>query len=418
ARSYHSPLEGESKQAKPVLVGGAPAAGAGKLNATGSNAANTNAGAYTLWGRAYYTNFDVNENPAKGMDFNGDVQGVVGGIDRMLKDNLLVGLALSNSKVDLDYTLTDERGDLERGTQETTVQAIHPYFGWQLSETRFWGSVALGQGDTELSTRERPEDVYKRDLDMQTTALGLSSKLFASRNDGLFAGATLSIIADAFYTTVDQGSAESEAGQMRLGLEAKHSRSLDSGTNLGANMSLTTRIDFGDALAGSGLEFAGGFDFKVPRHGLTFDMEYRTLLTHNNDVEEWGISGGLAWVPGSIDGQGFSLSFKPQWGSTGSRSQAIWDDGMAGRKPSATASAFNPQGRYTLEMKYDLPILSGEEMLGFFTRNEAGAEGQRIRLGGTLNLTNGLTAEYEAALQPGPGQPTEHKAQLKYERKF
>ncbi|MGI9322579.1 MAG: autotransporter domain-containing protein, partial [Pseudomonadales bacterium] len=419
--SHHSPLEGESKQTKSVLVGGSAAGGLNAANTTTPNAAPTPTPApITFWARAYHTDMSVN-GTTQPLNFNGEVQGAMAGIDYLIKPNLLIGLALSDSKAKVDF----KDQSAMTGTQETSIQAIHPYFGWQLGEgTRLWGSFGLGQGDTELRTDERPDDIYKSDVDLQSVGLGLSNDLVASDSEGIFAGASLAVIADAYHSRISQqGGGDGESGQLRFGLEAKHSRTMKAGQRIGANLALTVRQDFGDTLNGRGIEFSGGVAVTLPSSGLTFDMDYRTLLSYDDEVQEWGVSGGIAWTTG-VKGRGFSLAFKPQWGSMNDRSQALWEEGLTrhsfskGSRDANSAPDFIAEGRYSLELKYGIPILSGEEMINLFTKSEYGADDQRIRLGADLNLGKGLTAEYEAALQPGATQNTEHRAQLRYERRF
>ena len=138
-------------------------------------------------------------------------------------------------------------------------------------------------------------------------AAGARGALLEPGADG---GLMLALVADALWTrtTSEQAlgleSAEADVTQLRLGLEGGWSLSLGGG-ELAPTVELGLRHDGGDAETGLGVELGGGLTWRHLGLGLAFDVQGRTLVTHEEDgVEDRGFSAGIAFDSGPADRSG------------------------------------------------------------------------------------------------------------------
>ena len=325
------------------------------------------------------------------------------GVDYQLRENMIAGVGLSRSTANTSFN------GLASGDHKLTTQGIHPYFGWRApDDSRLWATLGIGAGDLESRTDGSPTS-YEDSLSWHSLALG-GAKPISSL--GPF---SLDLIADGQHTQMKAGSS-ADTGRVRFGVQLGHNLTLGEGRSMDATIEVTARHDFGDVLAGLGMELGGGLNLAFPALGLKVDLNIRALLTHAKDVEEWGLDGGVQWTQRS-DGRGFALTFKPQWGNTNSRQRQLWDNGLARNLPGPSSQQM-PGGRYGLELKYALPIMNGEEVLTLFTSSDLTGNDDRIRLGWDLKLGQDLSAEYEATMQSRQQQDLEHRFQLRYQRRF
>ena len=86
------------------------------------------------------------------------------------------------------------------------------------------------------------------------------------------------------------------------------------------------RYDGGDGETGFGAELGAGFRYTDPIAGLTLEGRARTLVGRDN-YEEWGVSGLILLEQGK-NGRGLSFSLSPGYGSTGSGTQKLWQEGL------------------------------------------------------------------------------------------
>lgn len=87
---------------------------------------------FGAWLQGAYTSVD---NTQAGLQFDGDVFNLVGGLDYMVNDRVVVGLALGYETLDLTTTFN-------AGTIEADGFGISPYIGVALNKTWSWDAVA------------------------------------------------------------------------------------------------------------------------------------------------------------------------------------------------------------------------------------------------------------------------------------
>ena len=367
----------------------------------------------TIWGRGHHTDLSVDGKPAS---FDGNISGGLIGVD-LLRSNLLFGLALNRAVADIDWN-----NESLTGNHETTLTGIHPYIVHQWDNgIHLWGTLGFERGETEISEDGRANElceVCKFDVELTTIALGTYGLFYESTMGS--GNLRVGYIGDGSYSRFKQtshGDVSVNTSWLRAGVELDYRRDLTDNSSFGSTLEATWRFDRGDARRGSGLELGGGVNVDLPHLGLRFDLEVRTLLAHHNDeVDEWGISGGVSWSL-QPDGRGLFLSFKPQWGTTSSAQQALWEHGLSDFLSREAAA-----GRYNLELRYGLPILQGRELLTLFARNQFESAGQSTSLGADLKLGRYFSSGYEAILRTGDTGTnhagTDQRVYIRYERKL
>ncbi|MGI9228511.1 MAG: Ig-like domain-containing protein, partial [Gammaproteobacteria bacterium] len=360
--------------------------------------------AYTIWGRGYYSSSSVDEATS----YDSDLSGGMIGVDALFNSNLLVGLALNHGVNDASWRIGDATGD-----HKTSVIGVYPYFGWQLDNgLHFWGTVGISSGDTEITNDSAPSNVEERDVEMRSFALGGYKPSWEIATGGGGA-AQLGFVGEVNYTQAEETDSNlgaTKTGSVRFGMKVDYNRMLEGDARMGSNLELTYRSDFGDYLTGSGMEVGGGVDFLLPGTGLRVDLNARTLLAHSDELDEWGISGGVSWSP-TVGGRGLSLAFKPQWGDVGSDSKRLWDSGLSGFGSDAASTA----GRYSLELKYGIPVLRDRELLTLFARSNLQSTDGNTTLGTDLKLGKYFSTGYEAAVME---TETDHRGYIRYQKGF
>ena len=362
-------------------------------------------GPFTVWAQGYHTELATEEGA---LDFEGDIQGAIAGFDYRLRSALL-GLSISESEAELEF------GGDEPGRYTALLRGVAPYIGWQLeSGGHLWLSLGTGEGDVKITGEAGGS--YQRDFDWRTLSFGgyaaLLDRALAEREG---ARITAGLVSDLVFSKMEMevGSEDLDTGRARLGMEADYSRPLVGASLFAASLEVTARHDFGDGLSGAGLEVGGGLSLALAPLGLKLDLAARTLLAHADEAEEWGLSGGMEWSSRS-DSQGLSIAFRPEWGKTQSQSEQLWSQGLAWDAADGEGEAKAKAFRYALEVKYGLPVLKGRELLIITLHSDLYDKAGNLRLGAALNISDHLTATYEAATRAGA--PPTHRARIHYHR--
>ena len=283
------------------------------LNA-GDGTANSGASA-TFWGSGEYLDMS---GESGALDWGGDLYGVHFGVDAHLREDLLVGVAVSSLTSDLDYK---DASASSAGTQEVDMTSVHPYVGWDTGPLNLWATAGYGKGEVEVTGQSSTPG--SRDIEMRTVGGGGSGKLVA------YGATTLRLKGEAFKTTLEvDGSAnikeiEVDATRLRMVLEVSQSRALAGGGLFESSLESGLRYDGGDGETGGGGEIGGRLRYHNPATRITAEGRVRALIGSGGDYKEWGIQGYFAMQPGA-DGQGLSFSLSPGYGDSASEVQKIW----------------------------------------------------------------------------------------------
>ncbi|MGI9251619.1 MAG: Ig-like domain-containing protein [Pseudohongiellaceae bacterium] len=353
-----------------------------------------------LWGRTFQT--DMKGNAKKNVTLDGDLSGLMVGIDVTTTTNQIWGLGVLGANSELSYKV----GDVS-GVHETSISGLHPYFGVELDGgLRLWGSVGINNGKTTIAQSDNPNSRYTSDINMRSYGFG-GSRPFRELRSDTDTPLQLGFIADTMFTKTKEdrpGGIRAVSGRARVGMEISHDRVLDFNNTLRLTGEATWRQDFGDGLSGGGAEISGGVDIVIPSSRLVVGVDLRTLLFHSSDLREWGIGINFAWMA-HPNNRGLSLTFNPQWGPTSGQANKLWQatlgafnqDGAGGN---AFGVANNYEGSYGLEIKYGLSILENEDLLELYARGNL-INYRGMSLGANFSLGETFTAGYEAALGYG-----------------
>ena len=186
---------------------------------------------------------------------------------RRLGADLLAGVAVSRSRIDLDYTNT---GD---GDYESDLTSVHPYLGWTAGRLDLWATAGYGVWAPTCWPGWRCPGAGSI-WTTPTPATAIMSRDLTSVHP---------------YLKLDRRAA-GFVGHRRL-----------------------RRL-------GAGMRYAN------PVTGLTLEGKVRTLAGREY-YEEWGIQ-SLISLDADADGQGLSMSLKPGYGDTASEVQRIWGQGV------------------------------------------------------------------------------------------
>ena len=357
-----------------------------------------------IWGRGDYRNVSGKSN---GMDWDGDLISGRVGADAQITDTLLAGLALSQQGGAFDYEGT------QRGTYNIDQTSIHPYLGWSDKDGRRDAWITLGFGWGEVEIDDQDEDGLGRqtaNLITRTIGGGGSALMLESGMGTLrLKGEVLQTRADVDDNAIGIAEMNVDATRVRVTVEGARNFALANGAFLKPTVEVGLRHDAGDGRNGTGAEIGGGLRFTDPAQRLTLEGQWRVLVAHSGDYGDWGISGMLRFEPG-IRGQGLAVSLQPSYGATASRVAALWaQEGAVG----TTANAATPRdGQMNVTVSYGMDWADG--MLTPYSRLLlTDAQTQAYRIGGRLQMSDGLAFNLEGLRQQTATQPVDHGILLK-----
>ena len=162
--------------------------------------------------------------------------------------------------------------------------------------------------------------------------------------------------------------------RLRVSAEGTREYVLSGGGRLAPSAELGVRWDGGDGATGAGVEVGGGVSWSDAGGRLTLEARGRGLAAHRSDLDEWGITGGMRLSPRG-NGRGLSLSVAPVWGSAGSGTARLWEEGVAGRR---SPSGGRPGGAgLDAELGYGVGAFSGFGVGTPYLRYGQAPEGER-----------------------------------------
>ena len=386
-----------SSFALPLNAGGGEAGGEAGGDGSG--------GGITAWGSGDYRDLD---GEARNVKWDGEVASAHLGLDRQLANGLRVGVAASWSAAKFDY----EHHGLP-GEWELEMGGAQPYLGWTApGGVELWASAGAGSGElkvTDGGARDTSE------ADMRMAAAGARGPLYATES-----GLQVSLRGEALYSRfeVDGNGGRIQAhtadvSRLRLALEARRDRVLESGARLSPRFELGVRHDGGDGETGAGVELGGGAEYVSGR--LTASGGARALAANSN-YDEWGADLALAYAPGA-DGRGFSFRLAPSWGAAQSGTRELWERGAPGLNGAAEES--DPGARLEAELGYGLKSPWSRGLLTLTLSAEAGGDaGAACRLKGAVALDATATLALELEVRDPPSGGAEHSLMVTGELRF
>ena len=388
-------------------------------------------GGVSVWGQGFVRNV---EGAAGAVGFDGEVPGAVLGVDARVSDNLLAGIGFASSTADFEYAVADDT-EVLRGSHETELTLYSPYVGYRTEGgANVWAMLGVGEG--EVTVRQRGDaagDVYVGELEVLSYGAGFNSLSEAQRDAVGGESVAWNWHGDVQWAMVEEtptartraagafggsaAGAEVSVGRARLGAEISQVQDLDGGGLLRRSIDLAVRHDSGDTAEGGAVEIGGSLGLDLVS-GIKLDLTARTLLFHEESVEDWGVSGGFNWVsqPGA-GGRGLTLALSPEWGNSdvvaagaGAGSGGLLADGFGVADGVTPAGVGAGEARYGFDVRYGIPVLR-DGLLVPYVSGDAGDVGESAVYGGAYSL-GGFAAGVEA------GDADAGNAFIRYERDF
>ena len=342
------------------------------LSATGAGAADGTQ--LTLWGAGDYRDL----KGADGVRWSGDLFSLQLGLDAHLNERTILGVSVSKSQVELNYT---NPGPAAGGNYDLDMTSVHPYLGWTAGGLDFWATLGYGEGELEISADGAQTDIPSSDLSMQTLGLGANGVLMATGTTTLLLkteilSTQLEVDASEGITAITQ-----QAHRMRMTLEAIRGFSLDSGARLETSLEAGLRYDGGDGTTGAGAELGGGLRYANLGGGLVIEGKARALVGGKGDTEEWGLSGLITYNP-AANGRGLSFSLTPGYGVTTSGVERLWQQGLDdGLEAQGGNDGYNYTPNLNLRLDYGMDVSAMPGLVTPYTEFIFGATGDTYRLG-------------------------------------
>ncbi len=343
------------------------------LSATGAGAAD--GAQLTLWGAGDYRDL----KGADGVRWSGDLLSLQLGLDAHLNERTILGVSVSKSQVELNYT---NPGPAAGGNYDLDMTSVHPYLGWTAGGLDFWATLGYGQGELEISADGGAQaDSASSDLSMQTLGLGANGVLMATGTT------TLLLKTEALSTQLEVDASEEitaitqQAHRVRMTLEAIRGHSLNSGARLETSLEAGLRYDDGDGETGAGAELGGGLRYANHSGSLVIEGRARALVGGKGDTEEWGLSGLITYNP-AANGHGLSFSLTPGYGVTTSGVERLWQQGLDdGLEAQGGTDGNNYTPNLDLRLDYGMDVSAMPGLVTPYSEFSFGATGDTYRLG-------------------------------------
>ncbi len=300
----------------------------------------------TLWGAGDYRNL----KGADGVRWDGDLLNLQLGLDAHLSERTILGVSVSRSQAELDYT---DPSMATSGDYDLDMTSVYPYLGWTTGGLDLWATLGYGQGELEISEDGAQADIPSSDLSMLTLGLGANGVLIET------GATTLLFKTEILSTELEVDASEGitaltqKAHRMRMTLEAIRGFSLSSGARLETSLEAGLRYDGGDGTTGTGAEIGGGLRYAGGER-LMMEGKARALVGGKGDAEEWGLSGLIKFSP-AANGRGLSFSLAPGYGATASGVERLWRQGLDEGLGGQGGNNYSPNLDIRLDYGMDVP---------------------------------------------------------------
>ena len=229
-----------------------------------------------------------------------------------------VGLGLASASVDVDPA---------GASLQNSTTLLYPYLGYRDNRRLAYAAIGGGLGTSKFRHPSfEPDAVADQDFLLVFAGLG-GAVVIGGRPDRL----EFLVRASALGTlaNTDGGpvlvSSTVAAHRLRFGLDARHARSVGSGT-LSPSGGLGILYDAGDGPGGAAVEADAGARFDWRR--FSFSSRARMLLMSSDELDRTlSITGAVRYSPDGL-GRGFFLTLRPSYGA-GSNDGSPWDRMLA-----------------------------------------------------------------------------------------
>ena len=334
-----------------------------------------------LWGEGSYRNLEGSDD----MRWSGDLFSLQLGLDTRLNEHTILGVSVSRSKAELDYSIENKKVD---DGYNLNMASVHPYVGWTSGGLDFWSALGYGEGELEITEvgAETQALILSSDLSMQIFAMGGSGILKKTDKTTLRLKVE-ALSAELEVETGGQLAAMTQfVNQASMALEATQVQILGNGGRFESSLEVGARYDGGSGETGAGSDIGGSLRYDSPNGGFAIQGKARVLVDGQGNTREWGLSGAMSLQP-SADGRGLSFRVTPSYGVAASGVQRAWqegliDEGMAGSSHSSSQDS-SKEYSPSLDIRLDYGMLapSGPGLMTPYIELKLNDAGNIYRLG-------------------------------------
>ena len=284
-----------------------------------------------FWANASRSSF---EGRREGWSGDGNVTMGVGGAD-WNTESMLGGLMIIRA---------DGSGDYGGSSIDAHITGVAPYAGGKISDyMSIWGTVGVGRG--EIRVKEE-EERWSSDIGWKMAAGGIRGDIVKRKREGL----GLAFVSDVLYAKSDsEDYFEEGVSRIRAGVEGTWTARLSESALFEPRVEAGLRRDGGDAERGIGAELGGGMKLRHTELGITFDIEGRGLVSHEDGgFESRGISASFEWEKDMSEGRGASVALRQDWGEpqSGGMESLFYDGPIRGGEVSSNGSRLSAEVEY------------------------------------------------------------------------
>ena len=303
-------------------------------------------GGASVWASADLTGLEERGT----VDWSGEIFSIHAGLDGMLRDGVLVGIAGSRSRGGFNFMDRMTERNIE-GTFNANLTSMNPYLAWIQKDVGVWASTGFGWGAIDISdpVADRTSVItssmfaiggFRHILsgpigDFRVRAEGVSSQI-------VVAGNVPPHIRTGFAPDhIDDSDLRMRRG--RLMLDWTIPRKTYGEYHADIHFQGGVRYDYNELDTGlNGTEIGGG----IRLIGPIFRAQGNGRMFIHPDYQEWGIQG--LFELRSRQNEGLGLEVRPSYGNAQSGVDQLWKSGVVRASPDEV----HPQGRINVLAAY------------------------------------------------------------------
>ena len=337
----------------------------------------------TIWGGGNYTNLSGGSSGQ--VKWDGDLSGITLGVDTKISSGLLLGLSVSQTAGEFDYT--DADGD--KGTHETDLTTINPYVNWQSGNFDLWATVGYGSGEVEYDPDDSAVVTSTEDADLKMFAFGINNTITPSAESIKIRLKSEASLGD--FEVEGVGGVDVSVSRLRMAIEGSKDHQNETGNKLTSSVEVGMRYDGGDGEnTGFGVELGGALKYNN-QQGVRLEGRAHWLAAHSEEIDEWGVSGLIGFGNGiASKSGGLSFSLSTGWGAESGGD--LWSGDISNLSPTENqATTF-----MATELSYGMPTPSGRGLITPYTRLKTTTNGTTHHLGTRWTPTKTTSFNLEA----------------------
>lgn len=270
---------------------------------------------WSVWSQSDRQNF-------RSDPYDGSSKHLFLGVDTQIGDAVLIGVALSDHRGEIDY----RHGDVAQ-RMDVRLNQLLPYGRVDLSEkAAIWATVGFGIGDVStFATHALDEKSY---LNNRMAIIGARQELVSVKRLQTALRGDFAIM--ALESSVGDrsigNSVVKDLSRSRAGVESSYMLEVLNAVTIEPFAQINLRKDGGYSLHREGIELNGGLRFAS--NDLSIEVAVRRFNVNGmNAYAEQGVSVNASMNSRS-DGTGFFASVAPRWGTDAYQRDLLWNDGF------------------------------------------------------------------------------------------